>query len=136
MANGHGGRRQGSGRKKGSIKQFTQRHANALSKATAEQILGVADEFGLWARALHSKHDDVALKALIYLSNKRDGVPFRQPSPTGPGKTNPADDPRFTALMDKIKQSAKLTLTQTTVTAENAGQLPAPTSPVIEAQLT
>src|SRR6185312_145128 len=91
--NGHGGRRKGAGRKPGSVKGITKIVSELpapLTKATAGQILGLQDEYVLWARHLHSKDPRIALDALKYLSDKRDGRAFVQPNPHAPGKLNPS----------------------------------------------
>lgn len=62
---GNGGRRLGAGRKLGS--------KNKLLRATAEEILARHNEFKKWDRLLDSKDENVALKALMYVTDRRDG---------------------------------------------------------------
>jgi len=61
---GHGGVRKGAGRKPES---------NVMKKATAGEILSEVDEVELWKQLLNSSNKRIALDALKYLTDRRDG---------------------------------------------------------------
>lgn len=62
-----GGKRPNSGRKP--------KPKVVVRKVVAETILASIDEIKAWKRLLKSPDDRIALEALKYLTNRRDGMP-------------------------------------------------------------
>jgi hypothetical protein len=64
---GRGGRRPGAGRKPDYLKRL------GITPMNAAQILAHYDEKKLWDALIYNKSHDIRLRALSYLSDKRDG---------------------------------------------------------------
>jgi hypothetical protein len=64
---GRGGRRKGAGRKPNYLKKM------GASPLTAAHLLAHVDELKLWEHLLHDKSSDVRMRALSYLTDRRDG---------------------------------------------------------------
>jgi hypothetical protein len=71
-----GGKRPGAGRRPREVEKWIK--ARGLSPATAAELLERADERRVWYRLLHSEDEAIALRALIYLTDRRDGRPAQQ----------------------------------------------------------
>lgn len=74
---GTGGKRVGAGRKPGSI--------TSLKKISATEILAGIDEYAVWNGFVRSEDENVALKAMIYLTDRRDGKAKQLIEASGPG---------------------------------------------------
>jgi len=57
--------------------------ARGLSPATAAEILDRSDERRIWYRLLNSDDEGVVLRAITYLTDRRDGRPAQQINITG-----------------------------------------------------
>ena len=69
-----GGARPGAGRPRGGrgvIRAIVQKLA--VERPTAAMILSQIDENGVWRRHLTSEDSAISLKALVYLTDRRDG---------------------------------------------------------------
>jgi len=64
---GHGGVRPGSGRKPNYLKKL------GIAPIRAAELLAHVDEVKIWSALLNDKSSDVRLRALQFLSDKRDG---------------------------------------------------------------
>jgi len=87
---GWGGRRSGSGRRPRDVEKWIA--ARGLKPATAAEILERADERAIWYRLLHSADDSIVLRAVQYLTDRRDGRAAQQINVTSLGVTVSADD--------------------------------------------
>ena len=86
---GWGGKRGGAGRRPRDIDRWIA--ARGLKPATAAELLERADERRIWYRLLHSKDETVVLRALTYLTDKRDGRAAQQIKVTTVGVTVSAE---------------------------------------------
>ena len=57
--------------------------ARGIKPATAAEILARADERRIWYRLLHSEDENIALRTIIYLTDRREGRPAQQINVTG-----------------------------------------------------
>ena len=71
-----------SGEKKKPIRKPTQRRRKALDRVTAAEILATQDECKLWDRMLNCDDDRLALDALKYLTDRRDGKSYQAANPS------------------------------------------------------
>src|SRR5713101_5295192 len=71
---GWGGRRRGAGRRPRDVDKWIA--ARGLKPAGAAEILERADERRIWYRLLHSDDESVVLRAVVYLTDRRDGRPM------------------------------------------------------------
>ncbi len=78
---GTGGKRPGAGRKPTRISTIIKK----LPKNTAAMILSEINEGGKWTKLLESSDENVVLKSLIYLTDRRDGKPKQSIEASGPG---------------------------------------------------
>jgi len=85
-----GGRRKGAGRRPRDVEKWIV--ARGLNPATAAEILERADERRIWYRLLHSSDDAIVLRAISYLTDRRDGRATQQINVTSLGVTVSADD--------------------------------------------
>ena|SRR5215472_3015892 len=85
-----GGRRSGSGRRPRDVEKWIA--ARGLKPATAAEILERADERAIWYRLLHSTDDSIVLRAVQYLTDRRDGRAAQQINVTSLGVTVSADE--------------------------------------------
>ena len=69
-----GGRRPGAGRKVKRIQSLVKR----CDRATAAMILAVVDEQSKWQQFIESKDERIALDAMKFLTQMRDGRPKQQ----------------------------------------------------------
>ena len=90
-----GGRRPGSGRKVKRIKALVKR----CDKATAAMILAVVDEQSKWLQFIESDDERVALDAMKFLTQMRDGRPKQAVDVKGPSEEY---DPRQMATTDIV----------------------------------
>ena len=82
---GWGGSRRGAGRRPREMDKWCA--ARGIKPATAAEILDRADERRIWYRLLNSEDDSVALRALTYLTDRRDGRAAQQINLTQVGLT-------------------------------------------------
>jgi hypothetical protein len=87
---GWGGRRRGAGRRPRDVDKWIA--ARGLRPATAAEILERADERAIWYRLLHSDDDAIVLRAVTYLTDRRDGRSAQQINVTQFGVTVSADE--------------------------------------------
>jgi hypothetical protein len=87
---GWGGKRLGAGRRPRDVDKWIR--ARGLSPATAAEILERADERRVWYRLLHSEDEAIALRALMYLTDRRDGRPAQQINVTQVGMSFSAEE--------------------------------------------
>jgi len=73
---GWGGKRAGAGRRPRDADRWIR--ARGLSPATAAELLERADERRIWYRLLHSDDEGIVLRAITYLTDRRDGRPAQQ----------------------------------------------------------
>ena len=71
-----GGKRRGAGRRPRDIAKWIA--ARGLKPASAAEILDRADERRIWYRLLHSEDENVVLRTIIYLTDRRDGRSAQQ----------------------------------------------------------
>jgi hypothetical protein len=71
-----GGKRPGAGRRPRDIERWIA--ARGLKPASAAEILERADERRIWYRLLNSEDETIALRALTYLTDRRDGRAAQQ----------------------------------------------------------
>jgi hypothetical protein len=71
-----GGKRRGAGRRPRDLDKWIA--ARGLKPATAAEILDRADERRIWHRLLHSEDENIVLRTVIYLTDRRDGRPTQQ----------------------------------------------------------
>ena len=76
-----GGRRTGAGRRPRDVEKWIA--ARGLKPATAAEILERADERRIWYRLLHSDDENVVLRTITYLTDRRDGRAAQQINITG-----------------------------------------------------
>jgi hypothetical protein len=76
-----GGKRRGAGRRPRDLEKWIA--ARGLKPATAAEILERADERRIWYRLLNSEDEAIALRALMYLTDRRDGRASQQINITG-----------------------------------------------------
>ena len=87
---GWGGRRPGAGRRPRDLDKWIA--ARGLKPATAAEILERGDERAIWYRLLHSPDDGIVLRAVTYLTDRRDGRAAQQINVTSQSLTITADD--------------------------------------------
>lgn len=75
-ASGWGGKRRGAGRRPRELDKWIK--ARGLKPATAAEILERADERAIWYRLLRSEDEGIVLRAVTYLTDRRDGRPAQQ----------------------------------------------------------
>jgi len=85
-----GGRRRGAGRRPRDLDKWFA--ARGIKPATAAEILERADERAIWYRLLHSPDDSIVLRAVQYLTDRRDGRAAQQINVTSLGVTINSDD--------------------------------------------
>src|SRR5215471_16268519 len=85
---GWGGKRAGAGRRPGD-RWFK---ARGLKPATVTEILERADERRIWHRLLNSRDEAIVLRAVTYLTDRRDGRAAQQINVTQFGLTVSASD--------------------------------------------
>lgn len=73
---GWGGKRPGAGRRPRDVDKWIS--ARGLKPASAAEILERADERRIWYRLLHSDDEAIVLRALTYLTDRRDGRAAQQ----------------------------------------------------------
>lgn len=78
---GWGGRRPGAGRRPRDADKWIT--ARGLSPATAAEILERTDERRIWYRLLNSEDEAIVLRAVTYLTDRRDGRPAQRIAITG-----------------------------------------------------
>ena len=76
-----GGKRPGAGRRPRDADKWIR--ARSLSPATAAEILERSDERRIWYRLLNSDDEGGVLRAITYLTDRRDGRPAQQINITG-----------------------------------------------------
>jgi hypothetical protein len=79
----NGGARSGAGRPRRDVDKWM--IARGIHPATAAEILSNVGERQLWYRVLNSEDDGVCLRALAYLTDKRDGRASQQINITSVG---------------------------------------------------
>src|SRR5215472_18101749 len=87
---GWGGRRPGAGRRPRDLDKWIK--ARGLKPATAAEILERADERAIWYRLLHSADESIVLRAITYLTDRRDGRPAQQINVTSTSVTFTAEE--------------------------------------------
>lgn len=87
---GWGGRRPGAGPRPRDVDKWIA--ARGLRPASAAEILERANERAIWYRLLHSTDDAIVLRAIAYLTDRRDGRAAQQINVTSLGVTVTADD--------------------------------------------
>ncbi len=101
---GWGGMRPGAGRRPREAEKWIK--ARGLSPATAAELLERADERRIWYRLLNSQDDSVTLRAITYLTDRRDGRPAQQINVTSTNTTFTVDDfERARSIVREIRQS-------------------------------
>ena len=85
-----GGKRRGAGRRPRNWDKWMA--ARGLKPATAAEILDRADERRIWYRLLHSEDENVVLRTIIYLTDRRDGRAAQQINITQVGLQFSAED--------------------------------------------
>lgn len=114
---GWGGKRPGAGRRPRDAEKWIK--ARGLSPATAAELLGRANERRIWYELLNSADDSVRLRAITYLTDRRDGKAAQQINLTHTTLQPTRDDvDRARAIVREIRQSQPLMA------------LPAPKDPV------
>jgi hypothetical protein len=78
---GWGGKRPGAGRRPRDVDKWIA--ARGLKPPTAAEILDRADERRIWYRLLHSEDEGIVLRAITYLTDRRDGRATQQINVTG-----------------------------------------------------
>lgn len=78
---GWGGKRPGAGRRPRDVEKWIA--ARGLKPATAAEILERAEERSIWYRLLHSEDENIVLRTITYLTDRRDGRPAQQINVTG-----------------------------------------------------
>jgi len=73
---GWGGKRPGAGRRPRDLDKWVA--ARGLKPATAAEILDRADERRIWRRLLNSEDETIVLRAVTYLTDRRDGRASQQ----------------------------------------------------------
>lgn len=73
---GWGGKRPGAGRRPRNVDRWIK--ARGLSPATAAELLERADERRIWYRLLNSQDESIVLRAITYLTDRRDGRAAQQ----------------------------------------------------------
>jgi hypothetical protein len=73
---GWGGKRVGAGRRPRDVEKWIA--ARGLKPATAAEILERADERRIWYRLLHSDDENIVLRTITYLTDRRDGRSAQQ----------------------------------------------------------
>jgi hypothetical protein len=87
---GWGGKRPGAGRRPRDIDKWIA--ARGLKPASAAEILDRADERRIWHRLLHSEDENVVLRTIMYLTDRRDGRSAQQINITQVGFQFSAED--------------------------------------------
>ena len=106
---GWGGRRRGAGRRPRDIDKWFA--ARGLKPATAAEILDRADERRIWYGLLDSDDEAIALRALTYLTDRRDGRAAQQINVTQIGVTITADEiERARAIVRELRGDRPLAL--------------------------
>ena len=104
-----GGRRRGAGRRPRDIDKWFA--ARGLKPATAAEILDRADERRIWYGLLDSDDEAIALRALTYLTDRRDGRAAQQINVTQIGVTITADEiERARAIVRELRGDRPLAL--------------------------
>jgi hypothetical protein len=78
---GWGGKRPGAGRRPRNVEKWIA--ARGLKPATAAEILERADERRIWYKLLHSDDENIVLRTIVYLTDRREGRPAQQINVTG-----------------------------------------------------
>ena len=78
---GWGGKRPGAGRRPRDVDKWVA--ARGLKPATAAEILERADERRIWYKLLHSEDENIVLRTIVYLTDRREGRPAQQINVTG-----------------------------------------------------
>lgn len=106
---GWGGQGTGAGRRPREAAKWIR--ARGLSPATAAELLERADERRIWYRLLHSQDDSVALRAITYLTDRRDGRAAQQINLTHTNLPVSADQiARAREIVREIRQNQPLAL--------------------------
>ena len=125
---GWGGKRTGSVRRPRDVDKWIA--ARGLKPATAAELLERADERRIWYRLLHSADEAVVLRALMYLTDRRDGRAAQQINVTAVGVTVSAEQiERARSLARELRGQIGPTIEATVVqSAEQPGTAnPSPT---------
>ena len=106
---GWGGKRPGAGRRPRDADKWIR--ARGLSPATAAEILDRSDERRIWYRLLNSDDEGVVLRAITYLTDRRDGRPAQQINITGAvAHVTPEEIERARAVVREIVDEPQPTL--------------------------
>ena len=81
QSSGWGGKRAGAGRRPRDVEKWIT--ARGLKPAAAAEILERADERRIWYRLLHSEDENIVLRTIMYLTDRRDGRAAQQINITG-----------------------------------------------------
>lgn len=76
-----GGKRPGAGRRPRDVEKWIA--ARGLKPATAAEIMERADERRIWYKLLHSDDENIVLRTITYLTDRRDGRSAQQINITG-----------------------------------------------------
>jgi len=76
LRSGWGGKRRGAGRRPRDVEKWMA--ARGLKPASAAEILERADERRIWYRLLNSEDESVVMRAMMCLTDRRDGRPAQQ----------------------------------------------------------
>lgn len=99
-----GGKRSGAGRRPRDAERWIR--ARGLSPATAAELLERADERRIWYELLNSSDDSVRLRAITYLTDRRDGKAAQQINLTHTTLQPSSEDvDRARAIVREIRQS-------------------------------
>jgi hypothetical protein len=90
LSSSWGGKRRGAGRRPRDIDKWIA--ARGLKPASAAEILDRADERRIWHRLLHSEDENVVLRTIMYLTDRRDGRSAQQINITQVGFQFSAED--------------------------------------------
>ncbi|MGH9499622.1 MAG: hypothetical protein ACRD3L_10825 [Terriglobales bacterium] len=100
---GWGGSRRGAGRRPRDVDKWVA--ARGLKPASAAEILDRADERRIWYRLLHSEDEGVVLRAVTYLTDRRDGRAAQQINVTSVGvQFSPEQIERARAVVRELMQ--------------------------------
>jgi hypothetical protein len=112
---GWGGKRRGAGRRPRDLDKWIA--ARGLKPATAAEILDRADERRIWHRLLHSEDENVVLRTIVYLTDRRDGRPTQQLNITGAvAHFTPDEIARARAVVQELSLGAPQALNAAPVT--------------------
>src|SRR5205807_3633980 len=102
-------KRPGAGRRPRDADKWIR--ARGLSPATAAEILDRSDERRIWYRLLNSDDEGVVLRAITYLTDRRDGRPAQQINITGAvAHVTPEEIERARAVVREIVDEPQPTL--------------------------